>query len=148
MDAVLRAAAVYAFLLVVMRLSGKRTLAQVTTFDLVLLLIIGEATQQALLGEDMSVTNAVVVITTLLVLDIGLSLLKERSPRFGVWVEGRPMVVVRDGQPLARELRWARIDVGDVLEQARLSQGLERLEQIRYAIVERDGSISIVPTGP
>lgn len=78
MDAVLRAVAVYGFLLVIMRLSGKRTLAQVTAFDLVLLLIIGEATQQALLGDDFSVTNAFVVITTLIVCDIGMSLVKQR----------------------------------------------------------------------
>lgn len=59
--------------------------------------------------------------------------------------EGRPLVVVRDGEPLEREMAWARIDAGDVLEEARSSQGLERLDQVRYAILERDGSISIIP---
>lgn len=145
MDAVLRAVAIYAFLLLVMRISGKRTLAQVTAFDLVLLLIIGESTQQALLGDDFSVTNAFIVITTLLGMDIAFSLLKERVPVFARATEGRPLVVVHDGQALDREMKWARIDVGDVLEQARSSQGLERLEQVKYAIIERDGSISIIP---
>jgi uncharacterized membrane protein YcaP (DUF421 family) len=92
-DAVLRAAAVYGFLLVVMRISGKRTLAQVTAFDLILLLIIGEATQQALFGDDFSVTNAFIVITTLLGMDIAFSLLKEHLPFFARATEGRPLVV-------------------------------------------------------
>lgn len=145
MDAVLRAAAVYAFLLIIMRISGKRTLAQVTAFDLVLLLIIGESTQQALLGDDFSITNAFIVITTLIGIDIALSLVKERWPRLGTITEGKPLVVVHDGQPLDQAMKWARIDVGDVLEEARATQGLERLEQVRYAILERDGSISIIP---
>lgn len=145
MDAVLRAAAVYGFLLVIMRLSGKRTLAQVTAFDLVLLLIIGEATQQALLGDDFSVTNAFLVITTLIGLDIALSLVKKYRPGVARVTEGRPLVVVDDGTPLDEAMAWARIDVGDALEEARTSQGLERLEQIGYAILERDGSISIIP---
>jgi uncharacterized membrane protein YcaP (DUF421 family) len=118
----------------------------VTAFDLVLLLIIGEATQQALLGDDFSVTNAFLVIITLLGIDIGLSLLKERVPSFGRATEGRPMVVVYDGEPLEREMRWARIAIDDVLEEARASQGIERLEQIKYAIIERTGSISVIPT--
>jgi uncharacterized membrane protein YcaP (DUF421 family) len=78
-------------------------------------------------------------------MDIGLSLLKEHVPFFARATEGRPLVVVHDGHALDREMRWARIDVEDVLEQARTSRGLERLEQIKYAIIERDGSISIIP---
>ena len=83
MDAVLRSATIYVFLLVIFRLSGKRSLAQITTFDFVLLLIIGEATQQALLGNDFSITYALIVITTLVGIDIGLSLLKQRFQRLG-----------------------------------------------------------------
>lgn len=119
-----------------------------TTSDLVLLLIIGEATQQALLGDDFSVTNAVVVIGTLIAAEIALSLLKEWVPGFATALEGQPLVVVADGQPLEREMRWARIDEGDVLEFARQSQGIDRLDDINYARVERDGSISIIPRKP
>ena len=79
MDSVLRAAAIYIGLMIIMRFAGKRSLAQITTFDFVLLLIISEATQQAMLGQDFSVTNALLVIVTLVMLDIGLSLLKRRS---------------------------------------------------------------------
>jgi uncharacterized membrane protein YcaP (DUF421 family) len=78
MDVILRGIAVYVFLLLVFRIAGRRTLSQITTFDFVLLLIIGEATQQALLGDDFSVTTGFLVVATLLVIDIGLSLLKGR----------------------------------------------------------------------
>ena len=81
MDAVLRSLVIYVFLLVVFRISGKRSLSQATTFDFVLLLVIGEATQQALLGEDFSMTNAFVVIVTLVGIDILLSLVKQRWQR-------------------------------------------------------------------
>lgn len=79
MESVLRAAAMYVGLLIIMRIAGKRSLAQITTFDFVLLLIISEATQNAMLGQDFSLTNAFIVIITLVTLDIGLSLLKRRS---------------------------------------------------------------------
>src|SRR5690606_14683535 len=79
MDAVLSGLIVYAFLLIVFRISGKRSLGQVTTFDFVLLLIVAETTQQALLGDDYSITNAFLLIVTLLAIDIGLSLIKHRS---------------------------------------------------------------------
>jgi uncharacterized membrane protein YcaP (DUF421 family) len=76
MDAVLRGLSVYIFLLIIFRISGKRSLGQVTSFDFVLLLIIAETTQQALLGDDYSVTNAFLLIGTLVGVDIGLSLLE------------------------------------------------------------------------
>lgn len=145
MDAILRAAAVYAFLLVLFRLSGRRTLSEITTFDFVLLLIIGEATQQALLGEDFSVTRAFLVITAIIVIDIALSLLKEHAPFFSKVIDGVPMVIVENGKPLRERMKRARVDESDVLESARQSQGLERLDQIKYAVLEANGSISIIP---
>jgi uncharacterized membrane protein YcaP (DUF421 family) len=148
MDAILRAVAIYFFLLVVFRISGRRTLAQITTFDFVLLLIIGEATQQGLLGEDFSVTNAFLVIAALLVIDIGLSLLKAHVPSVGKLLDGVPMVLVENGVPLRERMKRARVDEEDVLESARQSQGLERLEDIRFAVLEINGSISIIPKGP
>ena len=145
MDAVLRAVAVYTFLLVVVRFSGKRTLAQITTFDFVLLLIIGEATQQGLIGDDFSVTKALLLVTTLLGIDVALSLLKGAWPRLALLLEGAPLVIVKDGEPVDDRMERARVDMGDVLESARSSQGLERAEQIKFAVLERDGSISIIP---
>jgi uncharacterized membrane protein YcaP (DUF421 family) len=145
MDPILRAAAIYVFLLCVFRVAGKRTLSETTTFDLVLLLVIAEATQQALTRDDYSVTNAALIILTLLLIDVALSLLKQRSPRFERLVDGVPIIIVVDGKPLRERMDRERIDEEDVLEQARTTHGLERLEQIKYAVLERNGHISIVP---
>ena len=145
MDSVLRGAAIYFFLLVLFRLAGKRTLSDVTTFDFVMLLIIGEATQQALLGEDFSLTNAFLVILTLIGLDIAMSLWQQRWPRLSKWIEGVPLVIVEDGRPLHERMKRARVSEKDVLTAARERQGLARMDQIRYAVLERSGGISIIP---
>lgn len=145
MDSLLRAAAIYLVVLVVFRLAGRRTLSELTTFDFVLLLIIGEATQQALLGDDFSIVNAMVVIVSLVVFDIALSLLKNKSRWLSKLIDGEPMIIVEHGQVLERRIRKARIDEGDILEAARHSQGLERIDQIKFAILEKDGKISIIP---
>ncbi|MHB0851076.1 DUF421 domain-containing protein [Stutzerimonas nitrititolerans] len=145
MDSVLRAAAIYLVVLVVFRLAGRRTLSELTTFDFVLLLIIGEATQQALLGDDFSIVNAMVVIVSLVVFDIALSLLKNKSRWLSKLIDGEPMIIVEHDQVLERRIRKARIDKSDILEAARHSQGLERIDQIKFAILEKDGKISIIP---
>jgi uncharacterized membrane protein YcaP (DUF421 family) len=145
MDAVLRAAAVYIFLLVVFRIAGERTMASMTTFDFVLLLIIAEATQQALIGDDFSLTKMMLVIVTLIGIDIGISLLKDRSRLFHKVIEGVPLIIVEDGRVLDDRMRRARIDLEDVLQAARERQGLERVDQIKYAVLERTGEISIIP---
>lgn len=147
MDSVLRAMVLYAFLLLIFRVSGRRTLSDATTFDFVLLLIIGEATQQGLLGEDFSMTNAFLTIATLMVLDIGLQFLALHKPGVDRFVEGLPVILVEDGKPLEERMRKARVAEGDVLEKARAQQGLERMEQIKYAVLETDGSISVIPKG-
>jgi uncharacterized membrane protein YcaP (DUF421 family) len=145
MDSVLRGAAIYFGLLVLFRLAGKRTLSDVTTFDFVLLLIVGEATQQALLGEDFSLTNAFLVILTLIGLDVAMSLWQQRWPRLGKWIEGVPLVIVEDGRPLHERMKRSRVSEEDVLTAARERQGLARMDQIRYAVLERSGGISIIP---
>jgi uncharacterized membrane protein YcaP (DUF421 family) len=146
MDIVGRAAAIYFVVLLMFKLAGRRALSDITTFDFVLLLIIGEATQQALLGDDFSLTNAALVIVTLLAIDIGLTLLKRRSPSLAKVIDGMAMILVEDGKVLHQRLEKARVGEDDILEAARLNQGLERMEQIKFAILEKNGSISIVPT--
>jgi uncharacterized membrane protein YcaP (DUF421 family) len=144
-DSVLRAAAIYIILLLVFRLAGKRSLAQITTFDFILLLVIGEATQQALLGDDFSMTNAVIVIVTLVVLDIGMSLAKQRSPQLGKLLDDVPLVILQDGQLLRERMSKSRVDESEIMAAARELQGLERLDQIKYAVLEQNGAISIIP---
>ena len=145
MDAVLRATAIYIILFLIFRLAGKRTLSQITTFDFVLLLVIGETTQQALLGNDFSVTNSAILIISLVLLDLGVSLLKQCLPVMDNILEGTPLVVVKDGKPIEERMKKARVGQDDILEAARQLQGLERMEQVKYAVLERTGGISIVP---
>lgn len=147
MDSVLRALVVYLFLLVLLRVSGKRSLAQITTFDFVLLLIISETADTALLGRNNSSTHAFLLIMTLVITDIGLSLLKQRFPLVERLVDDVSLIVVQDGKPLKDRMNKARVDEDDVLSAARELQGLERLDQIKYAVVERSGGISIIPKG-
>lgn len=148
MDAFLRAAALYLALWAIFRIAGRRTLSELTSFDFVLLLIIGEATQQALLGEDFSITNGLIVIVTLLLMDISISLAKLGSPTVAKWVDGVPTIIVADGKPLRDRLRKARITEDDIMEAARRLQGLERMDQIKYAVIEVSGGITVVPQAP
>ncbi len=145
MDSILRGAVVYIVLLVLFRIAGRRSLAEITTFDFVLLLIIAEATQQAMIDTDNSMTNAFLVIVTLLGLDIGLSLLGQRFSFVERMVNNIPLVLVEEGQPLRDRMAKARVDEADILQSARQSQGLERMDQIKYAVLERSGGISIIP---
>lgn len=145
MNPVIRGVAVYLFLLVLFRIMGKRSLSESTTFDFVLLLIISEVTQQALVGQDYSLTGAFVLIVTLISLDLIFSILKDNFPVFGKIAEGAPLIVVDQGKPLTKRMKKCKVSEEDILEAARLNFGLEKMEQIRYAILEKDGSISIVP---
>lgn len=145
MDSVLRGLSVYVFLLIVVRLSGRRTLGEMSAFDFVLLLMIGEATQQALLGEDFSLINAFLVIMTLVGADIALSFAKQRFKRLDQFMEGVPSVMIENGKVFRDRMEKARIDENDIMEAARLQLGLAQLSQIRHAVLEKTGSISVVP---
>ena len=143
MDSVVRALVVYGFILVVFRIAGKRALSDVSTFDLVLTLIISESIQQALIDDDNSLTNAFLVVLTLVGANIGLSMLKTRYRRIDRLVDGQPLLVVEHGRTLDEGMRRERVDLDDVLMAAR-AQGVERLDEIKYAVLERGGSISII----
>ena len=145
MEAVLRSMGVYLLLLLLFRMTGKRSLAQITTFDLVLLLIIGEATQQALLGEDFSLTNAALVITTLLVLERTADFLSWRFPTFRRTTESQPVVLVDDGRILEDRLSRYHLAVDDVVTAAREQHGLRNLGDVQWAVLEVSGGISVVP---
>lgn len=146
MDAVLRALVMYFILLAIIRAGGKRTVAQLTTFDSVLLMVIGESTQQAILGNDFSITNAVIVIVSLVTVDLILASLTRKFPRLSAVSEGYPLIIAQDGKPLDHRLKQTRIAKDDILEAGRRLRGIERMEQVKYAVLERDGSITIIPT--
>ncbi len=145
MDSVIRAAAIYLLMLIVFRIAGNRSLAQLTAFDLVLLLIISEGIQQAMITSDYSFTNAALLVITLVGLDIMLSLWKRRFPSVGNFLDGRPVLLIADGKMQHEAMNKERVDTGDILSAAREKQGLESLDQVKHAVVEPSGGITIVP---
>lgn len=145
MDSIIRVAVMYAFLLIAFRIAGKRAMSEATTFDLLMLLVLSETTQQALIGEDHSVTHAVLLITTFLTLDVALGALKYRHDRVDRLLEGTPEVLIVRGAIVQSALDDNHTDENDILEAARQSRGIERLEEVKTAILERTGKISVVP---
>jgi len=145
MNPVFRGIIIYVFLLIIFRLMGKRTLNETTTFDLVLLLIISEVTQQALIGEDFSITASALLICTLMGMDLIFTLLRQKFSVFERIIEGAPLVIVDNGKPLKKRMSKTKVDEEDVLHAARLNFGLEKMDEIKYAVLEKDGSISIIP---
>jgi uncharacterized membrane protein YcaP (DUF421 family) len=144
-DSVVRAAFIYLFLLLLFRIAGGRSVAQMTTFDFILTLIISEAAEGALVGNDHSVTNAVIVVCTLIGLNVALAAWKHRSEKVQHWLDGEPLLIVDNGRPLKDRMDKTRINEDDVLMAARNIHGLERMDQIKYAILEAGGGISIIP---
>lgn len=145
METVFKALIVYALLLLIFRISGKRTLADITTFDLLLTLIISESVQQAMISDDASMVGAGILVVTLVGADILLSILKYRYQGFARIVDGVSTTVVKNGVIDKRVAQSERIDEDDILAAARKSQGLERLDQIKHAVLEEGGGISIIP---
>jgi uncharacterized membrane protein YcaP (DUF421 family) len=145
MESIIRGLIVYFFLLLIFRIAGRRTLSEMTTFDLVLLLIISETTQGALVDDDHSLVNGALLVITLVGTNIGLSLLKLNFPTLEKWLDGRPFVIVENGKCFKDRMNKARVDEGDILEAARETHGLENMGQIKYAILERGGMITIIP---
>lgn len=145
LNPVLRAAAIYLFLLVLFRFMGKRSLSQATTFDVVLLLIVSEATQNAMIGEDFSITNAYIVISTLIGLDVLLNLIKSKWKWFDKVTESVPLVLVSEGKMHHDRMQHSNVEVDDLLEAGRRQYGFTNLAPIRFAILEIDGEITIIP---
>ncbi len=145
MDTVIRACFVYFLLLIIFRVAGKRTLGEITTFDFVLTLIISEAIQQALVDSDHSMTNAFLLVVTLVGLNVLMSLIKQRSRPVERLIEGTPVIILEKDKLHRDRMDQERVDDADILAAARELQGISRLDQIQYAVLERDGGISVVP---
>ena len=143
MELVLRATIVYFFLWAVARGVGKRELSEMTAFELILLVVMGDLIQQGVTQEDMSVTGAILAVGTMAFWIIVFSYLAWRFKRLRPPLEGLPVVVVRDGQPLQQVLRLERVTVEELFEGARI-QGLSDLRDVRLAVLEPDGRLSFI----
>ena len=142
-ELLLRATVVYFALLVLVRISGKRTVGQFTPFDLVVVMLISEATQAALVDGEKSVTGALIVVATLIALNWLLGFASARSRRIDKLVEGSPVPVARDGRIFEDALARQNVSLGDFREAMR-SHGVPRDEEIRFAFLETNGEITVV----
>ena len=144
MDLAIRAVALFGFVYLLTRIIGRRELSSMEPFDLILLIVIGDAIQQGLTQDDYSVTGALIVIGTFAVLQILISYLSYRFPRLRPALEGEPMVVVQDGKAIEKNMKRERITLEEVMVEARLQQ-VASLDQIAWAVLETSGKISIIP---
>jgi uncharacterized membrane protein YcaP (DUF421 family) len=143
MDLVFRAAVVFAFVFLVTRVVGRRQLSQLEPFDLILLVVIGDLVQQGVTQSDESVTGALIVISTIALLSLGVSWVSFRSRKIRLVTEGEPIVLVQNGRVIERNMRRERITREDIEEEARQQQ-ITSLADLRWAILEDDGRISCI----
>jgi uncharacterized membrane protein YcaP (DUF421 family) len=144
MDIVLRAAFFYCFLLLLLRMLGRRQLNSMEPFDILLLVVMGDFTQQAVTQSDMSITGGVLAVGTIATLAMLGGWLNYRFPRIRPVLEGRPLVLVADGEVIERNMARQRITRDELLEQARLEQ-LPGLDAVRWAVLETSGHVSFIP---
>lgn len=143
-ELVARSAIVYAIFLTALRLSGKRELGQFTIFDLALVLLASNALQPAITGPDASIPAALIIVTTLFVLNRAIAFARNHSPVLRRILDYSPTVVARDGKWLDEPIKSEGLDMDD-LSAALREYGLESVDQVRLAVLEHDGSISVVP---
>jgi uncharacterized membrane protein YcaP (DUF421 family) len=142
-DLAIRAVVLYVFVIFVMRVVGRRELSSLTAVDLVLLIVMGDAIQQGLTQDDYSVTGAVIVISTIALLQVLSAYLGYRSRAFRKIVEGSPVVLIDDGELLEGNLKRQRLTADDVAEEMRLQQ-IMSFADVRWAILEANGRISFI----
>jgi uncharacterized membrane protein YcaP (DUF421 family) len=143
MDLVLRTVAVFALILIITRLVGRRELSSLEPFDLIVLVVIGDLVQQGVTQDDYSVTGAFIVLSTLAALTVFTSYVSYRVPPLRPILDGEPVVLVQDGRPIERNLRRERITMQELYAAAR-TQGLLTLTDVRFAVLETNGQISFI----
>jgi uncharacterized membrane protein YcaP (DUF421 family) len=143
MDLVLRAGFVFCFILLLTRVIGKRELSSLEPFDLILLIVLGDALQQGLTQDDYSLTGAVLVVGTIAVLQVAVSWISYRFPRTRPVLEGEPLIIMQDGEVIERNLKRERLTVEEIAEEARRQQ-IAHLSDVKFAILETSGTISFI----
>lgn len=143
MEIVVRAAVVYVFLWVLLRVVGKRELSELNAFDLVLLIVMGDLIQQGVTQEDMSITGNLLAVSTMAVLLVATSWVSFRWRPARRVLEGVPVVVIKDGEVYEQVLRNERLTVDDLRESAR-EQQVGDLADVDWAVLEPDGKLSFV----
>ncbi len=145
MDIVVRAAVAYVFILFLMRVVGRRELSSMEPSDLILLVVIGDLIQNGVTQTDYSVTGVFLAVATVGLLAVGTSYLTFRFRAVHAVVEGEPVILVQNGEVMEKNLRAERLTVEEVMQQAR-GQQVENLSDIKWAVLESSGAISVIPT--
>jgi uncharacterized membrane protein YcaP (DUF421 family) len=143
MDIALRATVIFAALYLVMRLLGKRELGQMTPFELIVLVVIGDLIQQGVTQNDFSLTGAIVAVSTIAFWALVMSWASYLWPRAERLLEGEPRVIVRDGEVIEASLRRNRLTISEIESEMRLA-GMSRLADVAWAILEPRGKISFI----
>jgi uncharacterized membrane protein YcaP (DUF421 family) len=143
MELVIRTTVVFWFLWLVVRGTGKRSLAELTPLDLLLIVVIGDIVQQGVTQEDMSITGALLTVSVFVVWTLAADALTTRSRRASRLLSGEPVIVMRDGEPLTDQLDRERINLDDLKEAARF-EGIGDLAEIKFAVLETDGRFSFI----
>jgi len=143
-EILLRTFVVYVTVLILLRLAGKRELGQMTPFDLVVILVIANAVQNAMTGGDNSLTGGIIAATTLTVVNIAVGRWGSYIPFFRRLVASEPRLLLRDGKPIREAMETERVDIEE-LEMAAREHGIADLKDVTAAVLEEDGSISIIP---
>lgn len=143
MYTILHAAIGYFFLLLTVRILVRRPGGQITPFEVVIIFLIGGVIILATVGDDRSMTNCICAVITVGLIHRVLALARPRFPRFSAWIDGIPMVLLRDSQWQSEAMEGLRLDPSDIMAAGR-DQGLTSLSEIKFAVVERNGSISII----
>jgi uncharacterized membrane protein YcaP (DUF421 family) len=141
---IVRTAIVYVVLLGLLRIAGKREVGQLSILDLVTLLVISDAVQNSMVGENTTLLGGLIAAATLIALDRGLGILRDRNPRFRRAIEGEPRLLVRSGTILPKALRDEGIDEGELLAAIR-EHGLLTPAEVELAVLETVGTISVSP---
>ncbi|HYY22245.1 MAG TPA: YetF domain-containing protein [Thermoleophilaceae bacterium] len=144
MDIALRALFLFFVIFVVLRAVGRRELSRLEPFDFVLLIVLGDAVQQGLTQDDYSVTGAVIVVATIAIVQVGVAYAGYRFGGLKTLLRGQPVVLVDDGKLVEANLKRERIRPDEVAEEARKQQ-IASIEQIRWALLEPSGDISVIP---
>jgi uncharacterized membrane protein YcaP (DUF421 family) len=143
MDLAIRAVALFFFVFLITRVVGRRELSSLEPFDLILLIVLGDAIQQGLTQDDYSVTGALIVIGVLATLQVLVSYASFRFPKLRPVLDGEPIVVVEDGKPIRKNLHRERISVEELTEEMRLQQ-IASIDEVQWAVLETSGSISFI----
>jgi uncharacterized membrane protein YcaP (DUF421 family) len=143
-EIIIRAAVVYLFVVIGLRLTGRRTLGQLNTTDVVLILIIANAVQNAMLGPDTSLIGGLIAAATLLAVNYVATLLRSGNRRAAAFFEGSPIILINHGRLIPENLHRQRIGQEELAE-ALHEHGLETAAQVKLCILEVDGSLSVVP---